>query len=515
MTKFLDKKISVWVLYILTILPNIYALAIWFPIRDEPSKLAAAVPNLIFIILVDILLVTIDLYLMNEITFKPLYRLASAAEQIAEGNLQAPIGFSGNEDVQLLSRSFDKIRQMTADSYGVIRKYTRQLEDRIKELNLLMEIDSAILSGQNLDSIFGLITEKICELFGADYCCVTMLDNKGFFQIKSMYGFSSDESLRLKKALIGKVIDKDFCPAIKFGDVVSLADIKSAALSENIKHIYAGFEIKSVLSAPLINEGHTVGSINVWYKNQCDFDGTIVDRLKLFAEQTSIAVNSAMLSEGNRKLSLDIIKSLANAIDARDKYTANHSARVSQLSVALAQELGLSQKEVQTIECAGLLHDIGKIGIDERVLNKPDKLTMDEMEAMKQHAVISAEIIRPIKFLEDVVPIVLHHHEWFNGLGYPSGLSGSDIPLGARILAVADALEAITSDRPYRKAMSLHQGAIRLKDTAGIQFDPVVVKAMIRVIERIEFIQEFDSVDKLNSCEYSSGTDDLHIEDAL
>jgi HD-GYP domain-containing protein (c-di-GMP phosphodiesterase class II) len=118
---------------------------------------------------------------------------------------------------------------------------------------------------------------------------------------------------------------------------------------------------------------------------------------------------------------------------------------------------------------------------------------------MKRHAAMSAEIIRPIEFLKDVVPMVLHHHEWYNGSGYPDGLAGDDIPLGARILCVADSLEAMTSDRPYRKGMSLREGAYRLKDGSGMQFEPRIVDAMLEVVDRIEFIENFDELSEFEN----------------
>jgi len=274
--------------------------------------------------------------------------------------------------------------------------------------------------------------------------------------------------------------------------------------------MYARFNVKSMIAAPLSVDGEPIGSVVVWYKDRQEFSDMVVNRFLLFADQISVALKSARLVDGIRNLTIEVIRALAKAVDARDSYTANHSNRVSRFAVALAQGLGMNQKEVETIEYAGLLHDIGKIGIDERILNKPGALTEQEMELMKSHASMSADIVKPIEFLKGAAPIVKHHHEWFNGGGYPSGLAGDAIPYGARILAVADAIEAMTSSRPYREEMPLRQGAEQLKSGSGTQFDPEIVEVMLKVVERIELIESFDS---------ENGSDDdkpqIGFEDAV
>lgn len=180
------------------------------------------------------------------------------------------------------------------------------------------------------------------------------------------------------------------------------------------------------------------------------------------------------------------VETLATAIDAKDEVTHDHVRRVQQAALALARELGVRDDlTLKAIEAAALLHDTGKIAVPEHILNKPGKLTPAEFEKMKQHAPIGAEILSSIEFPYPVVPIVRHHHENWNGTGYPDGLSGTNIPLGARILSVVDCYDALTSDRPYRRAMSDEDATKIILDRRGNMYDPLVVDTFLAARERI------------------------------
>ncbi len=179
---------------------------------------------------------------------------------------------------------------------------------------------------------------------------------------------------------------------------------------------------------------------------------------------------------------LDVVSSLANTIDAKDAYTKGHSSAVSRYSEALARALNLPDSEVERIKLGALLHDIGKIGIPEHVLSKPTKLTDDEWEIMKQHPLIGADkVLKPNKSLHDLIPMVKYHHEHIDGSGYPCGLKGDEIPLAARIVAVADAYHALISDRPYRKGLSFTKACEILKMGAGIQWDKELIRQFLLI----------------------------------
>jgi len=177
---------------------------------------------------------------------------------------------------------------------------------------------------------------------------------------------------------------------------------------------------------------------------------------------------------------LSAITALAYALEAKDKYTSGHSQRVAETSVAIATELGMPQDSIEKIRLAGLIHDIGKIGVRESVLNKPGHLTDEEFQHVKYHCEAGEHILTPIVEDEEILRVVRHHHERYDGTGYPDGLKYEQIPLGARILAVADSYDAMTSERPYRKAMSDEAACAEIKRGKRTQFDPEVADAFIR-----------------------------------
>jgi putative nucleotidyltransferase with HDIG domain len=172
---------------------------------------------------------------------------------------------------------------------------------------------------------------------------------------------------------------------------------------------------------------------------------------------------------------------VAHAIDLKDAYTGKHARDASEIAVRIARALQLSEPEVRKIRLAGTLHDIGKIGVDIKIIRKPSSLSPEEMAEMRRHPVIGAEIMRPVELLADASDVVRHHHEHFDGSGYPDGLRGEQIPMGSRVVLVADAFNAITTDRPYRKAKSKREALDILKKHAGTQFDPFVVAALEEV----------------------------------
>jgi putative nucleotidyltransferase with HDIG domain len=200
------------------------------------------------------------------------------------------------------------------------------------------------------------------------------------------------------------------------------------------------------------------------------------------------------------------VGALAEAVDAKDSYTRGHSERVGVYASKITRELGYPKEFIERVYIAGLLHDVGKIGVRDCVITKPDRLTVEEYEEIKKHPEIGAKILEPVDFLRDIAPCVRHHHEWFDGssLGYPERLRGDSIPLPSRIILVADTVEAMTSDRPYRKALPLETVVAELHRFSGTQFDPTCASAFLRVLERegdsfIKSDQKFDIYEFIES----------------
>jgi putative two-component system response regulator len=180
------------------------------------------------------------------------------------------------------------------------------------------------------------------------------------------------------------------------------------------------------------------------------------------------------------------VKALAQAIDAKDRYTHGHSENVTKYALMIAQEMGLKSEEIEEIRGACQLHDLGKIGIHDYILTKPGKLTPEEWEEVKLHSLKGAEILKPLDFLDGIIDLVRQHHERHDGKGYPYGLAGEQIKTGARIIAIADAFDAMTSERPYRERPLTKEGAIEeIKKSSGTQFDPKVVEAFSRIVDKL------------------------------
>jgi HD-GYP domain-containing protein (c-di-GMP phosphodiesterase class II) len=197
----------------------------------------------------------------------------------------------------------------------------------------------------------------------------------------------------------------------------------------------------------------------------------------VFFRSTSRAVAPARTAPPASDVYLAMLAVLANAVEARNAYSSGHTGRVTRLAQAAARYLGFDERELATIELAGILHDIGEIGVPDRILTKPGPLTPEEEDHMMRHPEIGARLLRSVPDLEHLVPAVLHHHERFDGSGYPNGLVEHAIPIEARLLAAADALDAMTTDRPYRARLAPPTAMAELVDRAGSQFDPEVVEA--------------------------------------
>jgi putative nucleotidyltransferase with HDIG domain len=227
--------------------------------------------------------------------------------------------------------------------------------------------------------------------------------------------------------------------------------------------------------------------LKVEVSNSGNLPGSVVQTVKnIVLSGLSVVENKERLEE----TLIGVVRALANAIDAMSKWTRGHSDRVAEISVALGKQLGLSEDKLEVLEIGALLHDIGKLGVPKEILDKKGKLTSEEYETIKKHPGIGYEILKPVKELSQVLPIVLYHHERCDGSGYPEGLHCSDIPFLAKIVAVADVLEAMTADRPYKKGRPFDYVVSYLAENSGKLFDEEVIKALLSAKEEIRKIIE-------------------------
>jgi HD-GYP domain-containing protein (c-di-GMP phosphodiesterase class II) len=249
------------------------------------------------------------------------------------------------------------------------------------------------------------------------------------------------------------------------------------------KHELARLVQAEVFVNPLVCDNDAAGLLIVGNKRGRDTEISTIDMQLVSATSDYVSAfihNSALYGE-QRTMFLGIVRALSGTIDAKDRYTRGHSERVAQLSTEIAVQIGMTEEQAERVRLAGILHDLGKIGVPEAVLLKPGRLTAEEFDAIKRHPTIGYNILKDIEPLQDVLPGVLHHHERWDGKGYPHGLKGGDIPLLGRILAVADAFDAMSSDRAYRPRMARESVLMEMRKGAGTQWDAEMVKAFLRV----------------------------------
>ncbi|MFH0731878.1 MAG: HD domain-containing phosphohydrolase [Candidatus Omnitrophota bacterium] len=334
----------------------------------------------------------------------------------------------------------------------------------IKEMNHLLEVAVNIAVKES----------------DADRGSIMLLDNRNILKINASVGIPEKiaESAKeyLGKGIAGTVAKTNMPIMINKGQLVD-KDIK--------KHL-KGLKAVSALTIPLSTEGSNVlGVLNVVkYPGKALFNKNDLELLSILAYEIATSIKNYQLNLETESLYIGTIFALAAALDARDHYTHGHSRKVARYAVSVAKRLNMPKHQIAIIRRASLLHDIGKIGIPDKILNKPAKLTKKEFEIVKTHSVIALDILKPIPQLRDILPAVYHEHERYDGKGYVAGLKGEAIPIEARIIGVADAYDAMTSERPYRKALTKKEAICELKRNAGTQFDPTVVKAFIRTVNQ-------------------------------
>ncbi len=245
-----------------------------------------------------------------------------------------------------------------------------------------------------------------------------------------------------------------------------------------------GFVTKNILCVPVLSKGEVIGVIQAINKSDGLFTKRDLELLTSLADQVAIALENASLHEELKRTFLEVVESLAEAIEKRDPYTGGHTKRVVKYSLMIADQMGIEGDERDRLKMAALLHDVGKIGIDDSILRKPAILDDAEFEKMKEHPSIGADILGKIPQIKNIIPGILYHHEWYNGRGYPDGLSGQSLPLVARIISIADTYDAMTTDRPYRKALTPEFALAELKKFSGTQFDPAYVEAFVKAFEK-------------------------------
>jgi len=377
-----------------------------------------------------------------------------------------------------------RLLKSLAEIVEALEQTRTKLEEKVAELAMVLEVSQSLTEGLNIRRIAGFVAERALLYLQADSSVLMILENEKELSLIAARGLSEGVS-REVKVPVGEGVAGWVA---KTGEPV-LLDAERSQDMEFLK-ILNREKIKSCICVPLKYEGRITGIISVTniVTDQL-FTQDNMRVLQIVGDIAALAIENLRLFKKSQRNFLNTVAALAAAIDAKDSYTRGHSERVASYAVAIAGELELSDQEKTSIETAALLHDIGKIGVPDQILGKPAKLTDKEYMVVKMHPYTGAQIIQPIEMLADVLPLVLAHHERFNGEGYLEGSKGKEIPLGARIISVADAFEAMTSERPHRSAFSIDKAIKELKEKAGTQFDPDIVEAFLKVLRKQKVVK--------------------------
>jgi putative nucleotidyltransferase with HDIG domain len=313
------------------------------------------------------------------------------------------------------------------------------------------------------------------------YVMLTTDENKEMLATESAY--SVDGEFEFPKRLeVGAGVTGY---AVKMGQPISIHNSDDEQL--DVEGINLG--ARSIVSVPLVARNYmgpaqasneqVLGAITLLGNSEDSFiNPDDMHLLRSLAALVAEAVSNAHMEERQRTTFLMTLETLAKSLEARDVYTRGHSQRVSEVSLMIGERMGLSSEALEELRVGTILHDIGKIGVPDSILNKPGRLTDEEFVFMKSHPVIGYEICSPLGLSEGVLMIIRNHHEKLDGSGYPDGLKGGELPLSLRIVCVADAFDAMSSRRPYRDVMAMSRVLAELSAGAGVQFDPVVVEML-------------------------------------
>ncbi len=351
----------------------------------------------------------------------------------------------------------------------------KKKNEEIKKLTLLLETSGYVNSSLSLETVLNRALEAAENVMEAERSSIWQVDRTGkelFFRILRGGDDSVLKNMRLKmgEGIAGTV-------AVKGVPLI----VKDVRKDPKWSHKYdekSDFVTRSILSVPLQVRNKIIGVLQLLNKKGGrHFDDKDLHETMLLAGQVSIAMDNARLYEHQKEIFLETAIALATAVEKRDEYTGGHTRRVVEYSVAIGKRMNLSDEQFENIRVSAVLHDIGKIGIPDAILNKPGSLNHKELKTMMSHTAIGGEIIAPIEELEEVKSGIVYHHEKWDGSGYLNGLKGTEIPLMARIISVADTYDAMTTDRPYRKGLSPETAVSEIVSKSGTQFCPEVVSA--------------------------------------
>ncbi len=402
----------------------------------------------------------------------PLKKLKEAASNLALGDLDTRVTIASRDEFQEVGEVFNHM--------------AKQLGWQVQALKTLSEIDRAILSAIDMDRIIDTVVSRIKRFYEANMVTITLLESN---DDNSVITFGQSGDLNASKT--GQMIRFSREDLRQFIDNRGIVDIDPNEPLPRFILQLAGGKFQKLILLPLVIQGDLAGVIIIVWRHPVMLDDQKMLQARQLGDQVAVALTNARLVRALENLTWASLYALANAVDKKSPWTQDHSKRVTEMSKAIGRAMGLSSETLTDLERAALIHDIGKIGIADDVLTKESRLTSLEREEIERHPRKGAEILGPLAHVpafSQIVAMVLQHHERFDGTGYPDGLAGNRITLGARILAVADVYDALVSDRPYRKAIPLERVLEIILEESGRHFDPLVVNALLNVLQNHNLI---------------------------
>lgn len=390
--------------------------------------------------------------------------------------------------LQALGEARDDLEKRNADLLEAERRAEEEVRrltetrdheaDALAEIGALSHLDAVVSADQGEEAILDTIAEIVCTATGAELGLVIYLNPvSNTLGVRALSGLHGESALKMANAVkhlrMGRALP--WRAIMERQPVFDEPHAGGASPSEEPS--------ASGIAAPLLDGDEPFGAVCAVWRHARRFEPPERERMGRLAKQASLAIQKARQHHVIEEVTFDTILALADSIESRASYTVGHVARVVEYAETIAKSLRLPKGEVRAIRYGAALHDVGMLGVPDEILKKQGHLTEDEIAQIRMHPYHGSRLCKRAGFLAALVPIIYYHHERFDGRGYPEGLRGPGIPLGARIVAVADAYDAMTTERPYRAAMSAKEAAEALLQEAGHQLDPDVVDALLEALE--------------------------------
>ena len=397
----------------------------------------------------------------------PLEKLREGTDRIARKDFTSRVLVTSGDEFEDLAKSFNVM--------------AARLGQQFNALKTINKIDSAILSTLETEEIVRTVLTQMRTLIRCTGVSVHLFDFDDPRKARTyLEGIDGDVDLVVETTTL---TDEEAEELHDNPESLLINDISDVATPSYLQAL-ARHGMRSFLVLPIVLKEDLSGIICLGYVALRGLSQEDVQQVRQVADQVAVALSNARLIEELDQLNWGALRALARAIDAKSHWTAGHSERVTEIALKIGRVMNLSAKELDILHRGGLLHDIGKIGTPVSILDKPARLTEEEFRTMRDHVRIGARILEPIAAFADTLPIVLEHHEWYNGKGYPAGLAGEQISLGGRIFAVADVFDAVSSARPYRSGITPQKAIDVITNDSGHQFDPKVVQAFLEVMSQ-------------------------------